>query len=185
MPELSAQNERAIHHYNRVLDHYEDKTRQVPQRVASGSHQEQYACGTRTVDKGNGFFSQETTYCSRTVTDYTTTYKTEHYQDPVYRQDPVYQTRYTYQVDRWVTERFEKASGVTSPYWPEPDSLSEKQRVGDERKQEYEVVLVDPKGREFTRDLDQGTWAYLSDGETIIGHQARSGTLREVDWPSS
>lgn len=179
----------AIHHYNQVLDHYDKKSREVPERVQSGSHSESYACGSRTVNRGNGYFEQQTTYCTRSVPDYTTRYRTEYYDEPVYRQVPIYQTKYTYEIDRWVTDRFEVASGESTddgvwPVWPEPKIADAKLRVGDERRERYEVALADASGRQFTQQLDLGTWDNLSEGETVAGHQTKHGDLRGVDWPS-
>lgn len=179
----------AIHHYNQVLDHYEKKPRQVPVRVQSGSHSESYACGSRTVNRGNGYYEQQTIYCSRTVPDYTTTYRTEYDDVPVYRQVPIYQTKYTYEIDRWVTDRFEVARGESTddgvwPMWPEPKIADAKLRVGNERRERYDVALADASGRQFTQQLDLATWDNLSEGETITGHQTKHGNLRGVDWPS-
>lgn len=178
-------SERKIHHYNHVIDHYETRTRQVPVTVPAGSHTESYACGSTTVDNGNGTFSSQTTYCTRTVQDYRTEYRTESYQEPIYRDDPVYQTYFVYEIDRWVTDRFVRAGGETSPYWPVPDGLSAKQRVGDERKQSYEVVLVDEAGRSFQRDVAFETWTLLEEGEEVPGKENRRGSLRSVQWPTS
>jgi hypothetical protein len=99
--------EQRIHHYNRVLDHYETRTRQVQ----SGS--ERYVCGT--TNNGNGTFSDR--YCTRT------TYRTETYREPVYRQDPVYRTYYHYDIDKWVPYRTVPTGGQNrsdpEPYWGE------------------------------------------------------------------
>ena len=178
-----------IHHYDRVFDHYDKKSRQVPVRVQSGSHSESYACGSRTVNRGNGYYEQQTTYCTRSVPDYTTTYRTEYYDEAVYRQVPVFLTKYTYEIDRWVTYRFEVARGESSddgvwPVWPQPKIADTKLRVGDERRERYEVALADASGRQFTELLDLATWDNLSEGETVTGHQTKHGDLRGVDWPS-
>ena len=176
---------RAIHHYDRVLDHYEKRSRQVGERVRTGSHQERYVCGSRTVDNGNGFFTTENTYCERTVDDYSTVYHTEYYDEPIYRQDPVYRTKYVYDIDRWVTDHFEKASGETDPHWPDMPTLRADQRVGNERRESYDVVLTDDDGREFERDLDESVWSRLSEDEVVEAQQTRKGAVREIDWPAS
>ena len=175
----------AVHHYDRVLDHYEDRTRQVPETKQTGTRPESYACGSTTVNNGNGTFSSRTTYCTRSVPVYTTTYRTEHYKEPIYKQVPVYKTKYVFEIDRWVTDRFIRASAEAKPFWPQPVGLTGKQRVGNERKESYEVTLVDPQGREFDREVDLTTWSYLSEGETVPAMQTRRGSVRSVTWPTS
>ncbi len=174
---------REIRSYKEVLDHYETKTRQVPEQVKTGSHQEKYACGSTMTDKGNGYFETKTTYCDRTVDDYATKYHTEYYDSPVYRNDPVYGTKYTYQVDRWVTDHFVRESGRTNPVWPEPDPEGDKQRVGDERRQTYSVVLTDPEGDRHKRTTNLASWKLLDEGEVVRAKQTRSGIIRGVSWP--
>lgn len=175
----------AIHHYDRVLDHYDKETRQIGERVKSGSHSESYVCGSTTVDNGNGTFTQEDTSCTREVDDYTTVYHDETYKVPVYRQDPVYRTRYVYQVDRWLTDHFETASGASNPTWPVIPMLDAQQRVGDERRQSYDVILRDEEGRMFERSLGQKTWSHLEDDEVVHAEQNRQGSVTNIDWPAS
>ncbi len=178
-------SERAIHHYDTVLDHYETRPHQVGEQVQTGTRNESYACGSTTVDNGNGTFSTETEYCDRSVPVYTTEYHTEYSQEPVYRQDPVYRTLYTYEIDRWMTDTFVTAKGSSEPHWPEPRDLSSKQRVGDERRETYTVTLSDEDGRSFNREIDWSKWSVLDSGETIPGKENHQGSLRSVEWPTS
>ena len=173
---------REIRSYRQVLDHYETKTRQVPETKQTGTRTESYACGSTTVNNGNGSFSQQTTYCNRSVPVYTTTYRTESYQDPVYRDEPIYDTKYTYEVDRWVTDYFDRASGQSGPYWPKPELEGERQRVGDERRSSYVVILIDEEGRAFKREVGESTWSHARTGMMIEGEQTRKGTLKDIDW---
>lgn len=107
---------RRIRYYEDVLDHYETVPQQVCVNVQVGT--ESYSCGTISRDLGNGYFETETEYCDRAV--YTTECHTEYSQEPVYRQEPVYDTYYRYEIDRWVTDRTERASGTDrDPYWPD------------------------------------------------------------------
>ena len=107
---------RKIRYYEDVLDHYETVAHDVCVDVQVGT--ESYACGTTSRDLGNGYFETETEYCDRAV--YTTECHTEYSEEPVYRQEPVYDTYYRYEIDRWVTDRTERASGADrDPYWPE------------------------------------------------------------------
>lgn len=177
------ESHQAIRSYVQVFDHNEQRSRQVGERVASGSHTEQYVCGSKTVNKGNGYFSSENTYCTRTVTDYTTQYHTEYYDVPIYRSKPVYDTQYTYQVDRWVTDHFVTAKGDTDPYWPTFTPSNRKERVGNERHENYQVNLTDQHGRRFQRSTDLTTWSRLYDGESLHGQENHQGSLKNVDWP--
>lgn len=175
--------QREIRSYKEVLDHYETKTREVPRQVKTGTTTEKYECGSTTVDMGNGYFDEKEIECTRTVDVYTTVYDEESYKDPVYRNEPVYGTKYTYQVDRWVTDHFVREKGLTNPVWPEPDPKGDKQRVGDERRQTYTVVLTDPEGERHTRTTSLKSWKLLDEGEVVRAKQTRSGIIRGVSWP--
>ncbi|HRJ06430.1 MAG TPA: hypothetical protein PK911_02675 [Candidatus Saccharibacteria bacterium] len=175
-----------LHHTDRVIDHYVTKSREVTKQVQVGTTTETYVCGTVTVDNGNGTFDQVDVECQRQVPVYETVTTTEYYEEPVYRDVEVYQTWYVYQIDRWVTDYFEKSSGGdTDPYWPEPKGLDDDQRIGDERRQDYEVALVDDEGGSHDRSVQLKTWTYLDEGETLTGHKTFFGSLRKVDWPTS
>ena len=106
------------HHTDHRLDHYE--TAYKTRRVWVGSHEE--VVGYK--DLGNGYFEEET----RTVDDYEDETYTE--QEPVYVDVPVYETKYTYDIERWVHDHTEKSSGHDHrPYWPDV-VLKEQQRTG-------------------------------------------------------
>jgi hypothetical protein len=175
----------AVHHYRDVYVRTDRKSRQVPVTKQTGTRTEQYACGSTTVNNGNGTFSQSTTYCTRSVPVYTTTYETEYYNEDIYRKEPVYRTKYVFEIDRWVTDHFEKADTGADPYWPQPTGLADRQRVGDERVETYEVDLIDEEKREFTRELDFDQWLLLEVGETVAAKQTRRGSVRDIMWPSS
>lgn len=170
-----------IRSYREVFSHYEKRSRMVPERVQTGTRNERYVCGSTTKNKGNGQFEVETTYCNRWVPEYSTGYRQEQYDEPIYDRVPVYDTRYYYEIDRWVTNRHDPASGRTDPHWPTV-KLGDKQRIGDERSEEYTVVLADNEGRRFTRTVDLPTWSRLSGGKVLKGEQTRQGDLRDVSW---
>lgn len=178
----------AVHHYVQVQTGTKQVSYQEAKQVRTGSRSEQYACGSRTVDKGNGFFSTETTYCTRMVDVYSTVYETKYRDEPVYRQDPVYRTKYVYEIDRWVTDRFDTASGESDESgvevtWPASSATGDKERKGNETREDYEVELTDTEGRSFNESLDYELWSLLSEGETVTGEQTRRGALRSVTWP--
>lgn len=126
-----------IHHYDSVFDHYETKTRQVSERVQDG-----YT--TRYRDLGNG--QAEVVHEPK----YKTVYRTETYQEPVYRKVPVYKTKYYYDIGRWiVTDQLVTAGADQNPYWPEtdiPETVSnpnyDDEQLGS-RSETYVAVIFD------------------------------------------
>lgn len=108
-------------HYKQVLDHYETRTREVSEQVYDG---EDYH--TSYSDNGDGTFTEERYSTPR----YRTEWRTETYQEPIYRDEPVYATKYYYDIDKWVVDRTESSKGAdTVPYWPEY-TLAENERTG-------------------------------------------------------
>ncbi|MGK7928297.1 MAG: Ran-binding zinc finger domain-containing protein [Spirulina sp.] len=158
-----------IRRYEKVLDRYETKTRQVSEKVKTGT--ETYTCGKR--DLGNGYFEDKK--CTRSV--YETRTRTETYEDPVYRDEPVYETKYTYEIDRWLRDRTEFASGGNKkPYWPE-FVLKNKERAG-KRSQIYKVYFTGDKGKNYTLELDPGLWSTFDRGESHILKVNRLGGVK-------
>lgn len=149
---------REIRTYQDVLDHYETKTRTYTVQVLD--HYETYVSGY--TDLGNGYFEERTS--QRPV--YKTETKTETYQEPVYRKEPVYDTKYYYEIDRWLTQYASKSSGNDQePYWNVPD-LKDKQREGIKR-ETYTLVGLNKKGKERRFEFDFDTWKSLKAGETV------------------
>lgn len=162
---------RAIHHYDRVLDHYE--TVRVPYRTQTG---------TRTVhhrrNLGNGHYSDYTT----TEPVYGTRYRSE--QRAVYRKDPVYRTKYRYDIERWVFARTETARGADhNARWPEL-KLTEKERRG-KATEAYTATFRDEGGdhKSFTRPYDFTQWETFKVNEVRTGVFNYVGSLLEVKEP--
>lgn len=174
--------ERAIRRYERVLDRYETRTRQVSERVQTGT--ETYTCGT--VDNGNGYFTDKT--CTRPT--YTTNYRTETYREPVYRQEPVWGTRYRYEIERWKPERLARAAGGTrdEPAWPDTRLAGAKEREG-ERKETYTLVFRDGEGKEYAKTLPQREWERYAPGRAVTLKVGINGEVEivapEVTAPAS
>jgi hypothetical protein len=125
---------RAIRDYRQVLDHYETRTRQVGERVQTGT--ESYNCGS--TSKGNGYFEDRT--CTRPV--YDTRYHTETYQEPIYRREPIWDTKYEYRIKRWVPDQLLTERGdTTQPRWPRT-AVDDTTREG-EKKQRYVLTFQD------------------------------------------
>lgn len=167
--------ERAIRRYDRVLDHYETRSRQVSEQVQTGT--ETYNCGT--TDNGNGYFTDKT--CTRPT--YSTQYRTEEYQEPVYRQVPVWGTRFRYEIERWKPERVARAAGGAegTPAWPDTELSGSREREG-ERKETYTLVFRDAEGREYTKVLPQAEWERYRPGEPVTLRVSVDGSV-EIEVP--
>jgi hypothetical protein len=167
---LSQQQE--IHHYDQVLDRYETRTRQVSEQVQVGSRT--YVCGQR--DLGNGFF--EDVECTEPV--YETQIRTETYEEPIYRDEPVYQTKYTYEIDKWVVVRTAEADGRDhSPVWPVVNIGSD-EREG-ERTEIYTVFFTDEEGKEYSLELTENEWRGYEMGQGVTLKLDAFGNLEEVE----
>jgi hypothetical protein len=117
------------------------------ERYASGSHQ---SCSTF----GSG--SKRTTSCS-TVLDYSSR--------------PVWQTRYDYDIERWVVVRTPTRTGENSePDWPDVSDVrtSATLAIGDERAGQrisrYSVE-VQASGQVYTLDFAKGRWRSFRQGK--------------------
>lgn len=150
---------REIHHYESVLDHYETKTRQVSEQVLVGY--EEKVVGYR--DLGNGYFEEIT----QQVPKYETRYKTETYQEPVYRSEPVYKTKYYYEIDKWLYDRTVNAMGFDrNPYWPEVE-LTDIERIS-KRKDEYFAKVVDKEGKTENISVSKEEWDRIEIGMEVV-----------------
>lgn len=153
------ESRREIYRYEQVLDHYEDKTRQVEkQRI---SHYEERVSGYR--DLGNGYFEEIT----ERVPVYETYYETEHYQEPVYRSEPVYKTKYYYEIDKWLYDRTLTTSGYDkSPYWADTSNLKSDEREST-KKEEYYIIGTNSKGKTQKIEMSYDEWNDLLEGDTV------------------
>lgn len=150
-----------IHHYDKVLDHYETKTKKVSERVLD--HYD-----TVYKDLGNGQAKAEKKPVYKTV------YHTETYQDPVYRKEPVYKTKYYYDIGRWKKVGSLDTSGSDqNPYWHETDiptsvsnpSYGDRRQSG--RNENYYIILTDSKGGSQKKQYDFYEWSNMQEGDTI------------------
>ena len=148
-----------LHHYQDVLDHYETRTRSVAKQRISGY--ETYVSGYK--DLGNGYFEEITS--QRPI--YETYYENETYQEPVYRKEPVYQTKYYYEIDRWVHARNVTTSGNDkNPYWGEL-TLDNKERVGN-KFEYYQVTGTTPKGKSVSFAISKNDFNKIEVGKTYL-----------------
>lgn len=163
--EITAQKQE-LHHYDSVLDHYENVPVQRSREVID--HYETYYS---YEDLGNGYF--EEVPHERAV--YKTEYYTEVVSQPVYRQEPNYQTKYYYNIWRWTAVREENASGEGhDAAWPEI-SLGENEREGT-RTEIYRVVIRNTKkDTTATYRMKEEDWRQLNTGDSLYITDRRSG----------
>ena len=149
-----------VRSYNPVLDHYEPVTK--TRQVQSGGHYDY-----NYVDNGDGTFTQQSTF----VPEYTTEYYTE--DEPVYVQVPVYDTKYYYEVDKWVHDRKETTSGTDkNPVWADLD-LTDRQRV-EKKKSKYTMEGIlkyksfgSYKTKNTSFEIREEWWKAVEQGQTI------------------
>ena len=155
-----------IRTYRDVFDHYETRTRQVPETYITGY-------STQYRDMGNGYFE------SYEVSEYGTRYRTEEYQERVYRQEPVYDTWYEYTVQRWEYDRTLTASGTdNAPYWPEVNLADANEREGG-RDEVYGIVFTDKDGEHPLR-MNYAEWSQYTVGEKVTLTVSPSGTVQKI-----
>ena len=148
---------RAIHHYEDVLDHYDTVTKS--RTVPDGGHYE----SDGYTDNGDGTFTEH----SHWVTDYKTEYYTE--QEPVYRSEPVYQTKYQYDIERWVFDYYETTSGHDDePYFASP-KLDSRHRTGHTTETYHITATYEKRGKTITDiyTMDFASWKTVEIGTTI------------------
>lgn len=151
-------SETKLRSWRDVLDHYVPMTRQVSVQVPSGL--ETYSCGTTNL--GNGYFQDRT--CTRQT--YRTEWRTEVYQEPVYRKEPVYDHWLSWDIDRWSVVRvLNSKGGATTPAWPEVKVSSALEREG--KRTETYVATVKTEEGALDLDLTLGDWKGLSEGELL------------------
>ena len=158
---------RAVREYRQVLDHYETRTRQVSDRVQVGTRT--YTCGQR--DRGNGYFEDVT--C--TEPEYETRYRTETYEDPVYRREPVYDTKFAYEIERWLPDDTAWARGDATkpPVWPAV-RLARNHREGA-RVETYILRFTDGEGETHEMKVSEQQFARYRPGQPVQLRMKRSG----------
>ena len=155
-----------IHHYEQILDHYETKTRTYTEEVFDGYD-------TDYRDLGNGQFEEIQT------PKYRTEYRTETYEEPVYRDEPVYQTKYYYDIDRWKEQySIDTKGNDKNPEWGDLPSniITDSYRLsnpeyGDKKEGEHEehyyVNTTDESGNSQTIEYLYNEWLDLNEGDGI------------------
>lgn len=142
-----------IHHYDHVVDHYETKTRTYSEEVLDG-----YDTSYEYTDNGDGTFSQHEVQTPR----YRTEYREEQYEEPVYKDVPVYQTKYYYEIDKWIHKRTVTTKGNDkNSYWGEVE-LKDNEREGKHTEQYNVSGKV--KNKDKTYGCTKDIWDQLTVG---------------------
>lgn len=164
-------SQQEIYEYVTVLDHYETKTRQVSEQVLDGY--DTVVTGHR--DKGNGYFEEIT----KQVPRYRTEYRTETYEEPVYRKDPVYKTKYYYEIDKWVYDRTLRTEGYDKDtYFYEYTPITN-ERFGSKSKDYTFYGLVD--GEQKDMDVNETVWLKYDIGDIIPIKINRAGIITIIE----
>lgn len=141
-----------IHHYDPVLDHYEPVEIQVPDGY------DEKVVGYR--DLGNGYFEE--------ITEREPRYRTEMSQSAVYRQEPRYQTKYYYEIDKWLHNRTITTSAFDKkPEWGKV-TLHTNEREGS-RKETYTIYGTDTENKSRTVTVTRTVWENYNIGDTVSG----------------
>ena len=150
--------EREIRTYRQEIDHYRTvqvtKYRDVP-------HEEVYY-----EDLGNGNAEE------RTRIYYTQEAYTEEEEEPVYRSVPVYDTKYYYEIDRYVYSRSVNSSGTGEPYWGDTD-LKSGEREG--ARSEHYYISFEADGNTETIEVPYSGWDSLTVGGEAPVEKSRLG----------
>ena len=155
-----------IHHYDSVLDHYEQVPVQRSRQVLD--HYETYYT---YQDMGNGYYEEVEN--QRPV--YTTEYYTEMISQPIYRQVARYQTKYYYNIWRWTPARDVSASGTDqNAYWPEV-TLKENEREGKKTEAYAFTVKNEKNNTTASYTLAEADWRNLKLGDKLYITARRTG----------
>lgn len=150
-----------VRSYNHVVDHYETEEYEVSEQVID--HYETY---TTEVDNGDGTFDVE----EHSKPVYTTEYHTKTRRVPIYVDIPVYDTKYYYDIERWVKTREVTTEGTDhDPQWGTTvlSAATGDYGTGEEREGEKhgEYGVTDSEGTRYTADLD--FWQTLKKGKKL------------------
>lgn len=145
---------RELYGYDQVLDHYETvyetRTRQVI---------DHYETSYTYTDNGNGTFTEH----EHKTPVYTTETYEEAVREPVYISVPHYETKYYYDIDRWVAIQDYTTSGDDhEPYWSSEYQLTDKQR-DTQRTEVYYTIYNDTDRQRVSFDK----WADQEIGDGI------------------
>ena len=159
-----------IHHYDTVLDHYEDVQVRRSREVL-----DHYNTVTETVNNGDGTFTER----DRQEPVYVTEYYYETERQPVYIEVPAYRTKYYYVHKEWVSAEPAVASGTTDePYWP-AYTESPTVRVSGQGSA-YKLTVINGKDKTYTVPVTEALFAAYSVGDPLEV-TVSAGNVTELD----
>ena len=160
-----------IHHYDSVLDHYEETEVQRSRQVID--HYETYYTYD---DNGDGTFVE--TSHERPV--YTTEYYTETEQQPIYTQTPVYATKYFYTVSKWEPHTETSSANDHNPAWPTV-TISETEHETNRTEEYYFTISSGLTDETHTFKTSYETWKNLKQEEMIYLDAINDEELKIID----
>lgn len=151
-----------VRDHDTVLDHYETVTK--TRRVVVGYHYEY-------KDNGDGTFDEVK------VDDYGNEEYTE--QEPVYKEVPIYDTKYYYEIERWIYKRSVNTSGIDhNPVWGEVQ-LSDNEREGS-KNTVYKVLGYYKKGKPKTIKVNDEIWNKMASKREYVVKTNSTGAILEI-----
>lgn len=145
-----------IHHYNQVLDHYEEVPVQRSRSVI-----DHYESVTRYQNNGDGTFTEYTENRPVYGTEYYTVYETQ----PVYIPVPVYATKYVYTHKEWVTgETLITRGSDEEPYWAD---FTENDTARVTFRSEAYRVSLNADGSVYESRVTADMFASLKTGDSV------------------
>lgn len=162
---------RAIHHYDKILEGYETRTRTVQEAVGT----EEYVCGTRSL--GNGYMEDK--YCTRTIYES----REETYEEPIYRKEPVYRQKYSYAIFRWKPDSPIITSGRSqTPMWGDTEQIENNPQLRiSKRAGTYTILVQDKDEKIHKEEIPFGKWRTLEIGQTLQSKEGIFGGYRGLD----
>lgn len=150
-----------VHHYDKVIDHYETKSKKVSKKVLDGYD-------ITYKDLGNGQFKEIK------KPKYKTVYETSYYEEAVYRSIPVKKTKYYYDIGRWKkTDSIDTSGNDKTAYFGECtlENHISNPNYGDKRQAErtehYYVLYKDHNDKESKQEYDYSEWKNIKAGDKI------------------
>lgn len=156
----------------RVIDHYETIIEKVPVEVPDG-----YDEHTVYHDLGNGLFDEETIRTPKTKI----IYKDEPHEEPVYVWVDIYDTKYYYDIMRWVHQRVETSSGHDNAPYDPVVTLGENERTGAKTESYTLYGYLSEKGDNKTKSyqISYSLWNEIEIGDSLI-IKTTFGTITEI-----
>lgn len=146
--------------YKEVLDHYETSYWEVTEERKVG--EKEVVVGYK--DLGNGYFEEIT----KTEPIYETYTRVESSKVPIYIEEPVYDTKYYYEIDKWLYDRtsYNKGKGQINVKWPDVSNLSSDERIST-KQEKYFVIGYNSKEESKKFELPYSSWIDLKSGQKI------------------